>query len=433
MSLNVVVLEDGRRAIIIRTSDRIAFKQCRRKWGWSSHLKRNLGPKYLASPLWFGSAIHYALEDFHGYKRFANAADAFKAYCIATAKQHIRDLPTDANELYLLGTQMMDYYENQWLRYKPADQTYWEVDAEGNNIPQVEVNFAIEVPLDEHPHLKELAAAHGADAVIYRGTIDRVSIDEEGRLWIVEYKTAKRAEHMHYLTDPQVTTYVWAASHIYNRPIAGVVYHQFVKTAPLPPRVLSTGKLSTAANLVSSYPLYRQQLIDLYGDDQLAPEANRNFLATLAMGETPDRDRYIVRERIHRNAASCDSEAQLILLELEDMLNINLPLYPNPTRDCGRFCSFMSACTSMNDGSDWEAELDTDFSPRDQAADRMWRNRMPSAQVLIDMRESGQRMPSLEELQISVKGLSSVKLAEIEAGEHADDLSFSFEQQPQQG
>src|SRR5574343_280770 len=101
MSLNVVGLKDGRRAIIIRTSDRIAFKQCRRKWGWSSHLKRNLGPKYLASPLWFGSAIHYALEDFHGYKRFANAADAFKAYCIATAKQHIRDLPTDANELYL--------------------------------------------------------------------------------------------------------------------------------------------------------------------------------------------------------------------------------------------------------------------------------------------------------------------------------------------
>ncbi|WP_419779109.1 PD-(D/E)XK nuclease family protein, partial [Parvimonas micra] len=66
------------------------------------------------------------------------------------------------------------------------------------------------IPLDEHPLLARYAAAHGADCVLYRGTVDRVAIDSYGRLWIVEYKTAKRAEHLPYQTDPQVTTYVWA-------------------------------------------------------------------------------------------------------------------------------------------------------------------------------------------------------------------------------
>ncbi|MEB3061050.1 PD-(D/E)XK nuclease family protein, partial [Parvimonas micra] len=103
-------------------SDRIAFKQCRRKWAWSSHLKRNLGSRNLASPLWFGSAIHYALEDFHGYKHFETASDAFQAYCIATSKQHLRDLPHDAAELLVLGVKMMDYYTNTWLATRRADE-----------------------------------------------------------------------------------------------------------------------------------------------------------------------------------------------------------------------------------------------------------------------------------------------------------------------
>ena len=171
--LKVAHLDDGRKAIVIRTSDRISFKKCRRAWAWSSHLKGNLGPAYLASPLWFGSAIHFALEDFHGHKNFASAADAFKAYCIATSKQHLRDLPTDAEELYRMGTAMMDYYTNDWLSERKIDETYWEADPlTGEMIPQVEVNFEIPVPLDEHPNLKALAEAHGADTVLYRGTID---------------------------------------------------------------------------------------------------------------------------------------------------------------------------------------------------------------------------------------------------------------------
>jgi hypothetical protein len=389
-------------------------------------MKGNLGPGHLPAPLWFGSAIHYALEDYHGYKHFPTAGDAFRAYCIATAKQHIRELPSDAEEHYKLGGAMMDYYTNYWepARKHKLDQTFWLDDQEhGKPIPQVEVNFEIEVPIHEHPLLESYTRAHGADCVLYRGTIDRVSVDDLGRLWVVEYKTAKRAEHMHYQTDPQVTTYAWACSHIYNRPVAGIVYMQFVKDFPAPPRILSTGKISTAANLATSSLLYREALTDLYGDAHKAPEANRNFLTNIMIKENEDMDRYVHREYIYRNEAMCAAEAQKILLELEDMLNPDLPLYPNPTRDCSRMCSFLGACVSFDDGGDWEGNLATNFSQRDQAADRMWRRRLPSPEILAKLNQH-EGTPDLESMQIKLQSMDPAQREAVERGEEA--IAFTF-------
>lgn len=420
--LKVSSLSDGRRAIIVRTSDRIAFKKCRRSWSWSSHLKQNLGPSYLASPLWFGSAIHYALEDYYGYKHFETASDAFRAYCIATSKQHLRDLPNDAEELYDLGVAMMDYYENGWLSTRKPDETYWE-----DGIPQVEVNFEIPVPLEQHPLLKAYAAEHGADHVLYRGTIDRVAIDEYGRLWVVEYKTAKRAEHMHYQTDPQVSTYVWAASHIYpGHEIAGVVYHQFIKNKPVQPRILSSGLFSTASNLMTSANLYKPALEAMYGSVGLAPQKNREFLTDLMLKEDENNDKFISRVYIERNKHMLEAEAQKILLEMEDMLNPDLPLYPNPTRDCSRMCSFLGACVSFDDGSDFQAILDANFSPRDQAADRLWRRRMPDPEKLAKLRHD-KLTPDLTDMQIRLQSLPKVEQEAIERGDQSINFTFNLD------
>jgi hypothetical protein len=446
-SLRVAQLADGRRAVIIRTSDRINFKQCRRKWGWSSHLKRNLGPKYLASPLWFGSAIHFALEDWHGYNYFGRPARAFMAYCIATSKQFTRDLPDDAQEHYDLGIKMMDYYVDHWSRFRPATATYWCPPAgydgpdasdpavamggygptlpngEANPkfhaswVPQVEVNFEIPIPLDEYPIIKAFAERQGCDCVLYRGTVDRVGIDEEGALWCVEYKTAKKPEHYHYQTDPQITTYCWAMSHTYVRPVAGVEYQQFVKNSPETPRILGSGKLSTASNLVSSAPLYRAALEKMYGSNETCwPQANKDKLTEFMMAETEHRDRFIVREKIRRNRHMMEAEAQKILLEAEDMLNPDLPLYPNPTRQCAYMCSFNTPCVSMDDGGDWETELEQEFSERDQAADRLWRKRLPSIESLLRMLDAKEH-PNLAGIQGQFRDMDSLKRASIEAGE----------------
>lgn len=737
--LNLATLADGRRAIIIRTSDRAAFKSCRRKWGFSSHLKMNLSPKALASPLWFGSAIHYALEDYHGWNVFGHPRDAFKAYCIATAQNWKRDLPSDAQEHYEMGKAMMDYYVDYWLAAYPrkADKTYWcEDPVTGIMTPQVEVNFEIPLPIDpiNTPLLHRLMRACGADCVLYRGTIDRVVVDDYGHLFCVaedtwvqgpngfvkiqdhpdtifqgvkktvtvqtnrgyqvectpdhrilcsrgwvkaqnliegdslvihsqgvekwaqedpdywwtvgywlgdgslrnhgrgsidfstgkdkdelgerlkkffesrgetpkfaenkkttgywyvtnqaafaddlremfgttwdqgktaykknlyipfdkiknlpaflqglfdadgsasldysrntinlcskserlmrdvqialtaydihgkvstqsnkygtwwrldlpgftncakfrwnigfslerkqsklvrtwkankrsapsvtkvidsgrevkvydllnqpantfaanglavhncdEYKTAKVFQNTHYQTDPQVTTYVWAMSLIYDLPIEGVIYEQFIKKTPKQPKLLATGGISVALHQNTSYPLYKEALESMYGDAMKAPSKNQAYMNTLMSSETGDRDRYIIRERIARSPQQCGSEAQKIMLELEDMINPDLPLYPNPTRDCSRMCSFMTPCVNMDDGSDWEQLLEELYMPRDTDIDRLWRSRLPDAKELLKMSES-RTEPDLEGIQ--AQSLEAYKNAAIAIGEY---------------
>lgn len=420
--LNLSILPDGRRALIMRTSDRLNFKSCRRKWNWSSHLKENLAPIQLSSPLWFGSAIHYALEDYHGYNVFGHPREAFKAYCIATAKNYKRDLPPDAQEHFQLGKAMMTYYADMWLAGYPrkAYDTYWEEDPITNElIPQVEVNFEIPIPFEAlSRRARRYAKLQGIDVVLYRGTIDRIAIDEFGALWVVEYKTAKVAQNLHFQTDPQVSTYVWAATLIYNKPVAGVIYHQFVKREPKPPPLLSsTGRISTAANMVSSYPLYKQQLLALYGDFHKASSKEQAFLNQLISSETDEKDRYIQREKIERSPNQCMHEAQSILLELEDMMNPDLPLYSAPTRDCSRMCSFVTPCVNFNDGSDWEGLLSSSYASRDQDVERIWRARLPKPSELLLQYEANVE-PDL--IDMNVKSQEDYKLACMAAGEYEE-------------
>src|SRR5215831_6727910 len=115
---NEEICSDGSgqsKTAVIRTSDRIAFKRCRRRWGWSSHLRGNLGTKESSGPLWFGTGMHFALEDFHGYRTYGTPASAFAAYCDACYRNRSKvQTPGDYHELRDLGIGMMTYYE-QWL------------------------------------------------------------------------------------------------------------------------------------------------------------------------------------------------------------------------------------------------------------------------------------------------------------------------------
>src|SRR5690606_20795419 len=168
----------GDRVAIIRTSDRIAFKRCRRKWSLTSHLRHNRVHTESASHLWLGSGCHYALEDYHGYNFYKHPAEAFRAY-VAAWKKHAQQtrfqLPPDIDELIALGESLMDYY-TIWLQNRDPLQTLWV-----DGVPQVEVKVLIELPF-ESPHY---------DKVLYQAELDRVVvIDDE--LWVVDYKFYNR-------------------------------------------------------------------------------------------------------------------------------------------------------------------------------------------------------------------------------------------------
>ena len=343
----------------IHTSDRILFKRCRRRWGWMSPLKGNLAISQPATYFWLGQGIHFGLEDFHGYDQYGSPRKALEAFCDACRRTPRLELPDDWEEALELGQGMMDYYL-AWLENRDPLKTLWI-----DGVPQVEVPF--EIPLPD-----EIARSYGYDKVFYAGTFDRVATDEFDLSWLVDYKSAIQFQTGHFPTDSQVGSYIWAGSSLYDRPFQGLIYQQHRKALPVPPPTLQSGRISTNKSQNTTRILYREALLNLYGAIEKAPAGNVEFLNRLAMEEFEEADRFIRRDRISRNAHSVEAEGVKILLEAEEMLNPDLPLYPNPTRDCSWDCPLLEPCISLDDGSDWEASLKGITQPRLEARDE-WR------------------------------------------------------------
>lgn len=348
----------------IRTSDRTSFRRCRRKWNWSYVHRGNREARRRGNPLWLGSAFHFAMEDFHGYNQFGKPSEAIKAYAKATrAVPGGKDsVPEDWEELTDLGVRMLDYYSDYWLKLRDPLKTFVY-----QGKPQVEVRFEIDIPFD--------ASTYGFDRVVYQGTFDRVVEDEYGRLWILDYKTAKVFQTGHFDIDSQVSTYCWAGNHLYDgRKIEGFIYQQHKKTLPSSPKFLKTTRMfSTANNQSTSHPMYREALLGLYGDIKRAPAANIEFLNNLAAEEGEGRDKYIRRDFLERGEAICRAQSNIILAEVSEMLNPNTLLYPNPTRDCSWDCSFYQACVNMDNDMDWQYEIEDSTVDRTEQGET-WRN-----------------------------------------------------------
>lgn len=365
-------LGEEQHPFIIRTSDRILFKRCRRLWGWMSHLKQGRVLRESADYLWFGTGIHYALEDYHGLNLYEHPARAFLAYVEACRQAGV--LPGTWQEHQDLGITLMSYYADQWLRHRHPLTTY-----ERDGIPQVEVNGAIDLGV----------RTPDGRRVMYGFTMDRITIDDDGRIWIVEYKTAKQVRLFHFDVDEQITSYMWAAWRLYGILPAGVIYQQFVKKAPSLPKVLSTGKISTDMRQPTSAALYSKLLEDMFGTVDAAPPENVIALNKFRAMEDEDKDKFIIRHSIERNQAQLESFEKKIYLELEDITNPNLPLYPNATKDCEWMCPMQAACVAMDDGSDWEKTLgDYSIMTGDVLTQRekeqlRWRDLLPEPSQVI--------------------------------------------------
>ncbi|MBT9167370.1 MAG: hypothetical protein DDT19_00699 [Syntrophomonadaceae bacterium] len=343
----------------IHTSDRSLFKRCRRKWGFASPLKMHLEPDPPSDilSLWFGTGIHFALEDHHGFRKFASPSEALEAYLNAFRQE---DLPFGAEDLIEVGMGMLEYYE-VWSTQpgRPQYETLW---IEGK--PQLEVEFRLE--------LEQLSNKLGRP-VVYHGTFDRICTDEEGGLWVDDYKTTRTMDIYRLATDPQMKAYAWAAEQVYGAPFEGALMLQMLKKYPQKPSALVKGGFSQNKTQKTTHAVYKSALIETYGK---VPPSYVEFLNYLASQEFPEGDAFIRRDKIYYNDAVKRNTYQHILDEGAEMLTPDLPLYPNETYTCSWDCgAFRTVCIAMEEKGDYEDLLATNFKRRGDK-DTSWRNRI---------------------------------------------------------
>jgi hypothetical protein len=348
----------------LHITDVRAYKSCRRRHHWSSHLGDNLEPLITPWPFMLGRAVHFGLAAYN--ETGEHPTDAFLRMMEAARKQN----EAEAGELWEaelityqeqvdLGKGMLDHYLS-WVRNTNVDDK-WETVA-------TEMPFSVPIPIPlQAQGQMNIGEASG---FVLEGRLDGIVRHKQtGKLWIREYKTASRMpepEVLHF--DDQNAAYAWAVSQILGEPVAGIHYRFLAKKVPEEPRVLKSGTLSkqvsttTYAKYVETLRKYSHgkesvfnQLMDDYADvlATLLPLGGKGYFMDALVVKAPEELAAIAEELYYVGA---------------EMTNPATPIYASPEWLKCSWCAFKEPCANMNKGRSNATLLKHGFRTR-QAAD----------------------------------------------------------------
>ena len=442
----------------IRTSDRRTFRRCLRKWDFQSSLRGNwqhIGTEQNIN-FWFGSAIHFSMEDYHGENKFGDPRKAFWAYYQAFPAD---ELPMGAEAHYELGMAMLSYYLTWYKRHN--DVTGFEtalVDPETHqlyNPHQVKktdkMEYAVEqsfilplntyVAVDTNGNIRKAffnvqdpscisftynSVECNIVPICYHGTMDRIVCDKYGRYWVLDYKTAKGADTNKLDTDDQISAYLWAFEKWFGTKPYGFIYLQLTKEAVQEPKRLKNGELSVDKKQKTTYSLLKQEIINDYGTVNAAPAKLIQFLNHMASIESPEGDRFIRWDFVKRTPEQIRSTEEHIIGELRHMLWDDLYCYPTPTRDCIWDCPCRDLCLALDRKDEIAVnEFMQNFEQRPRNEDGNldpWRENIPWPEKLA---AEGKTVPELDEI-LALDECMKIELESRASQEDTDGFKFMY-------
>lgn len=345
---------------ILRTSERRTFKRCVLRWWWSYRMGlRPVGSE--ATPLWFGTGVHLGLAEYYipGLKRGRHPAETFAEFA-GEALHAIK--VADADEFKVaeyedatsLGITLLEEYVKYWN----GDQSW--------DFIQAEQTFSIDVPWPRERQQLYVVDEDSGVMIQYKGTYDGVYRDlVDGRIKLLETKTAKAIQTTHLTLDDQAGSY-WAVATQTLRAdgkigpkehISSITYNFIRKALPDErPRDwegYATNKpvkadYATALNLEDVRKLKIEDLERMASSRGIRVLGERSKVQPLPIFQ---------REDIPRTSAERASQLRRIQDEAIHMQAVRdgyLPLTKNPTRDCSWDCPFFQMCELQDRGGNWQ-------------------------------------------------------------------------------
>jgi hypothetical protein len=200
--------------------------------------------------------------------------------------------------------------------------------------------------------------------------VNRVDPGMKG-LWIYDHKTTDRAPSDRGLDfDDQVTSYCYAVYRWLGVMPRGFCENYLMKQAPKEPRLLTDGKLSTAKNQLTTADQYHAVMVEQGLTHKDGTPNSRKHAECLEALESHGWDRFFIRHYVGRNKHELMNFERRLFEEWQDMVDCahgRLELYPNMSKFHCPQCRVSSICHAMNDGSDWQAVMETRYM---QAPDR---------------------------------------------------------------
>lgn len=270
--------------ITVSNSRLACYRRCLRKYRY--RYVDQLEAVNKSPALVLGSLVHESLAEFYHMNNkeldcAARAEKAMKLYDDAVAAK--------ADEVLSAGgdSERFDkdsYMGRQMLRY------YYEEIAPKDDFTPVASEVSVDVRI---PNLRGKSSW-----CRFIGFVDGI-VERDGRLYILEHKTAKALDTKHLVNDTQVTQYIWALRQL-GYDVCGVYYNILRKCDPYSAR---------------TNPPYHYREAVYRNDDELDTAARNMYLQYKAMRRAEDTG-----------------------------------YYPNPTRDCSWDCEFRSLCIAESEG-----------------------------------------------------------------------------------
>ncbi|ATS93149.1 Cas4 family exonuclease [Gordonia phage Patio] len=377
---------------LLRGSERKDFKRCPQRWWWG--WRDGLESKKRKVPLWFGTGIHLAAEQWYipGTKRGRDMRETWEEYCqgiTELVRVEIKSgaLFADSEQVVMdaeaVGLAMLDNYLVEY-----GDDEEWE-------ILSPEQAFGVRIP-------RNAAEGDRTPVAKFHGTFDIVARNlGTHRIWLWDHKTARSIKTNHLPLDDQAGGYWAVADNVLRRKgvlgqrerINGILYN-FLMKAPPDERPVNEQGLATNKPIRKHYvkailehdakttivpervwideegparekELTKMKLADLV---ELSEDLELTVLGDVSTKQPAPR---FHREPVFRTSKERRKQIQHIADEVQTMNLMRdgtLPLYKNPTRDCTWDCDFYDLCLADEQDADLDLIKSVAYQVRDPYA-----------------------------------------------------------------
>jgi len=324
----------------IHISDVRLFKRCRQLWDFAGRQRQGLRAKRPGVPLWFGTAVHAALDDYYLNGQVRSLQTCYRSWLKGElARLHsvlgdagYREVRTQLATTAALGDAVLANYA-AWAKRHDDFTTH-----------ATEREFKL-------PLARGLTLVGKLDAVVQRS----------GKWWVHEYKTTSAWWDPDYLfQDEQARAYVLAGQMLLPAPLGGIIYTFIMKRAPKSPRLLKSGALSVKG-LNTSPELLAAAIHRLHLDP-------KDYGAALAAATAAE------AAFVRRAEMQCPPQELLfwageLAKVATEMQRPDVLIYPEPNPITCKSCEFREPCLEVCRGGNPSALLQTNYMLAARAED----------------------------------------------------------------
>ena len=361
----------------LRPWDREWFKRCRRAWDFGSRSRQNLEP--VTPPARFDLDVDRAIRDALAVYYFPGMWEwdrgivlplAFQAFDKSLTSQRQRRQTTTA-----LTPGEAENWERQqaaghsllgaYMEWAPSLDRFWPV--------RVETDFDVAVPDPDKPGNGLVSPA--GEAIHYQGRVDMLVVDEHDAYWIVRHRLVPDGfcdlDLLVLDDEPVAACFAWELFYLGMR-VTGTVHNE-MRLEGAPPDPAEPVRRPRASH---AWARARAASRDV---PEAAPESSEPESGPLVPGHRRmyaraawEPEEVVVEEgggmfrrtRIPRSRAELDGLGNRLALEILDMVDPGLMLYPTPAPEHCSACQFRAPCLAMNEARDVEAILADEYRRR---------------------------------------------------------------------